>query len=106
MIIVISQAWTKPGEQHAAAYIRLNEEFGKFFTGHPGFRGRQLVRGTEDPSHFTHLRWFDSIASYEECTAREGYVDHTVAMYEHLRPYDSYPREFVEVVLDEGRGQS
>ncbi len=22
-------------------------------------------------------------------------------MYEHLRPYDSYPREYLEVVIDE-----
>ena len=108
MIVVISQAWTKPGEEHARAYVELSAEFAKFFSAHPGFRGRQLVRSTEDPSHFTHLRWFDRIESYEECTRAEGYVEHTVAMYEHLVPYESYPREVVEVVLDDrpvpGRG--
>lgn len=101
MIVVISQAWTKPGEEHAEAYVRLNEQFGRFFADHPGFRGRQLVRGAEDPTHFTHLRWFDRLESYEECTRRDGYVAHTEAMYEHLRPYDSYPREIVEVVIDQ-----
>lgn len=101
MIVVISQAWTKPGEEHAEAYIALNGEFGRFFADHPGFRGRRLVRGVEDRTHFTHLRWFDSIESYEECTRAEGYVAHTEVMYEHLRPYDSYPREYADVVLDE-----
>ena len=32
-------------------------------------------------------------------TEREGYQDHLLAMYEHLKPYDAYPREFMEVVL-------
>lgn len=101
MIVVVSQAWTKPGEEHAQAYIRLNEQFGAFFRSHPGFRGRRLVRGVEDPTHFTHLRWFDTVADYEECTSAEGYVEHTVRMYEHLRPYESYPREYLDVVIDE-----
>lgn len=104
MILVISQAWTKPGDDHAAGYIALSEEFGRFWADHPGFRGRQLVRGVEDPTHFTHLRWFDSIASYEECTQSPGYVDHTVAMYEHLQPYDSHPREYADVVLEQAPG--
>ncbi|MFC6152388.1 antibiotic biosynthesis monooxygenase family protein [Nocardioides yefusunii] len=101
MIVVISQAWTKPEEAHVHAYVQLNEEFGQFFRDHPGFRGRQLVRGTEDPTHFTHLRWFDTLEDYEECTRQQGYVEHTVKMYEHLVPYESYPREIVEVVFDE-----
>ena len=83
-VVVVSQAWTREG-----------------FREHPGYRGRQLVRGVEDPTHFTHLRFFDSVESYEECTRAEGYQDHLVAMYAHLRPYDSYPREYLEVVLDE-----
>ena len=101
MIVVISQAWTKPEPEHVDAYVRLSGEFAQFFADHPGFRGRQLVRGQEDPTHFTHLRWFDSVESYEECTQRDGYVEHTVAMYEHLRPYDSYPREFADVVIED-----
>ena len=101
MIVVISQAWTKPDEEHAQAYVRLSERFADFFRAHPGFRGRQLVRGTEDLWHFTHLRWFEDLASYEECTRAEGYVEHTLKMYEHLQPYDTYPREIVEVVLDD-----
>jgi hypothetical protein len=100
-VVVVSQAWSREGEEHAQAYIELSGEFGRFFRDHPGYRGRQLVRGVEDPTHFTHLRFFDSVDSYEECTRREGYQDHLVAMYEHLRPYDSYPREYLEVVLDE-----
>jgi len=105
MIVVVSQARTKPGEEHARAYIALSGEFGRFFAGQPGFRGRRLVRGVEDPQHFTHLRWFDSVEHYEACTRAEGYVEHTELMYEHLEPYDSYPREYLEVVLDEADPQ-
>ncbi|MBM9459169.1 antibiotic biosynthesis monooxygenase [Nocardioides sp. zg-536] len=101
MIVVVSQAWTKPSEEHAAAYVALSEEFGRFFRTQPGFRGRRLLRGVENPWHFTHLRWFDSVEAYEACTTAEGYVAHTEAMYEHLQPYESYPREYLEVVLDE-----
>jgi len=101
MIVVVSQAWTKPGEEHAQAYVSLSREFGRFFQDHPGFRGRRLMRGLEDPTHFTHLRFFDTVEAYEECTRHPEYVAHTEAMYEHLRPYDSYPREYLEVVLDE-----
>lgn len=101
MIVVVSQARTKPGEEHARAYVELNDQFGRFFRGHPGFRGRRLVRGLEDRQHFTHLRFFDTVESYEECTRAEGYVAHTELMYEHLEPYDSYPREYLEVVIDD-----
>ena len=34
------------------------------------------MRGVEDPTHFTHLRYFDSVADYEECTQKEGYEAH------------------------------
>jgi hypothetical protein len=101
VIVVVSQAWTKEGEEHATAYIALSGEFGRFFRDHPGYRGRRLVRGVEDPTHFTHLRYFETVADYEECTRKPGYEEHLYAMYEHLEPYESYPREYLEVVLDE-----
>ena len=107
MIVVVSQAWTKDGpdaEEHAQAYISFSEEFGKFFDDHPGFHRRLLIRGTEDRTHFTNLRFFDKVSDYEECTQRDGYVDHTKKMYEHMKPYDGYPREYLEVVLDTGPG--
>ncbi len=102
MIVVISQAWTRDADGHADAYVALSEGFATFFADHPGYHGRVLVRGTEDPTHFTHLRFFDTLASYEECTRRDGYVTHTEHMYEHLAPYDGYPREIVEVALADG----
>jgi len=61
-----------------------------------------LIRGQEDRTHFTNLRFFDKVADYEECTRRDGYVEHTQKMYEHMKPYDSYPREYLDVVLDTG----
>jgi antibiotic biosynthesis monooxygenase (ABM) superfamily enzyme len=106
MIIVVSQAWTKDADGHADAYIAFSEEFGRFFDDHPGFHRRMLVRGTDDRTHFLNLRFFDKVADYEECTQRDGYVEHTQKMYEHMKPYDSYPREYVEVILDTGPGDS
>jgi hypothetical protein len=102
VIVVVSQAWTKDTEEDAQAYIRFSEEFGKFFEDHPGFHRRLLIRGIEDRSHFTNLRFFDKVEDYEECTRREGYVEHTQKMYAHMKPYDGYPREYLEVVLDTG----
>ncbi|KHL15801.1 antibiotic biosynthesis monooxygenase [Mumia flava] len=101
MIVVVSQAWTRPGEEHAEAYVALSGAFGRFFADHPGYRGRRLVRGVEDRTHFTHLRFFDTVEDYEACTRHPDYTAHLEAMYEHLRPYESYPREYLEVVLDE-----
>ena len=102
MIVVVSQAWTKDEGEHADAYIALSGEFSRFFDDHPGFHRRMLVRGVEDRTHFTNMRFFDRVEDYEECTRRDGYVEHTQRMYEHMKPYDSYPREYLEVVLDTG----
>lgn len=105
MIVVVSQAWTRESEEHAQAYMELSREFATFFAAHSGFRGRHLVRSLEDRWHFTHLRYFDSVESYEECTQAPGYVEHTMAMYEHMQPYDEsrgYPREILEVVIADG----
>ena len=66
------------------------------------FIRRVLVRGQEDPTHFMNLRFFDKVDSYLECTQRPGYVNYTEKMYTHMKPYESYPREFVDVVLDTG----
>lgn len=103
MIVVVSQAWTKDEGASADAYVELSGEYARFFDDHPGFRRRLLVRSLEDRTHFTNLRFFDSVEDYEECTRRDGYVEHTERMYEHLKPYESYPREYLEVVLDNGR---
>lgn len=106
MVIVISHAWTKDEAAHADSYVEFSEGFAKFFDDHPGFIRRLLVRGQEDRTHFMNLRFFDKVDSYLECTKREGYVAYTELMYQHMKPYDSYPREFVDVVLDTGPGAS
>jgi len=102
MVIVISHAWTIDAEEHADAYINFSEGFAQLFDDHPGFIRRVLVRGQEDRTHFMNMRFFDKVDSYLECTQREGYVAYTEKMYEHMKPYESYPREFVDVVLDTG----
>jgi hypothetical protein len=99
MIVVVSQAWSKDEHESADGYIAASHAFLDFHLAEPGFRGRRLIRGVEDRTHFTNLRFFDSVESYEAMTEREGYQDHIKAMYQFLRPYDSYPREYMEVVV-------
>ena len=101
MHVVVSQAWSKDDGEAAAGYIAAYEDFLAFHEAQPGFLGRRLIRGVEDRTHFTNLRFFDSVESYTRMTEREGYQEHLAAMYEHLKPYDSYPREFMEVVLSD-----
>jgi hypothetical protein len=99
MIVVVSQAWSKDEHESADGYIAAYRAFLDFHLGEPGFLGRRLIRGMEDPTHFTNLRFFDSVESYERMTEREGYMDRIGAMYEFLRPYDTYPREYMDVVV-------
>ena len=101
MIAVVSQAWTLDEHAHADEYLRLAGDFLAFMRQHSGFKGRRLLRGVEDRTHFTNLRWFDSVAAYEELIKLPGYGDHIMAMGAHLKPYDTYPREFMEVVLND-----
>jgi heme-degrading monooxygenase HmoA len=101
MIAVVSQAWTLDADRHAAEYVRLNGEFFGFMKQQKGFFSRRLLRGVEDPTHFTNIRLFDSIASYEELTKRPGYAERIQKMGAHLKPYTTYPREYMEVVLDQ-----
>ena len=104
MYVVVSQAWSKDDEGGAAGYVAAYEEFLAFHEQQPGFLGRRLIRGVEDRTHFTNLRFFERLEDYEAMTQREGYQDHLMAMYEHLKPYETYPREFMEVVVSDGPG--
>jgi hypothetical protein len=104
MVVVVSQAWSKDEDDAAAGYIAEYERFLPFHEASSGFLGRRLLRGVEDRTHFTNYRFFTTLQAYEDMTEREGYQDHLMAMYEHLRPYDSYPREFLEVVVADGPG--
>ena len=101
MIVVVSQAWTLDAEFHADEYIRLYTEFLEFHLQHKGFRGRKLIRGVEDRTHFTNLRFFDSVECYEELIKFEGYGDHIMKLGEHLKPYTINPKEYMEVILED-----
>ena len=101
MIVVVSQAWTLDEAGHADAYIELSRQFLAFMRQHPGFQGRKLIRSLEDRTHFTNLRFFDAVQSYEELIKFPGYGDHIMAMGAHLKPYDTYPREYMETVLED-----
>lgn len=101
MIAVVSQAWTLDDGAHAEEYIRKSTDFTAFLAGHPGFVGRRLLRGVEDRTHFTNMRFFRSLSDYEELIHWDGYRERIMSLGEHLKPYDSYPREFMEVVLDD-----
>ena len=101
MTVVVSQAWTLDEHEHANAYVELARQFLAFMRQHPGFKGRKLIRGVEDRTHFTNLRFFDSVAAYEELIKFPGYGDHIMAMGAHLKPYEIYPREYMEIVLND-----
>ena len=100
-VLVVSQAYAIDEGFHADEYLRLQGLFLDFMRQHPGFRGRQILRSLEDRTHFTHIRHFDSIAAYEELTRYPGYRERIDEMGKHLRPYQSYPREYFEVVDDD-----
>jgi hypothetical protein len=101
MIVVVSQAWTLDEDFHADEYIRLYTGFLNFHLQHKGFRGRKLIRGIEDRTHFTNLRFFDSVKDYEELIKFEGYGDHIMKIGEHLKPYTTNPKEYMEVILED-----
>lgn len=101
MIVVVSQAWALDENENAEGYMKIYKEFLDFHRQHKGFKGRKLIRGIEDRTHFTNLRFFDSVESYEELIKFEGYGDFIMAMGEHLKPYTTNPKEYMEVILED-----
>jgi len=101
MIVVVSQAWTLDETEHADGYVAEYEKFLDFHRQHTEFRGRKLLRGVEDRTHFTNLRFFDSVEAYEELIKFDGYADFIMRMGEHLKPYTTNPKEYMEVILDD-----
>ena len=101
MIVVVSQAWTLDEDEHADEYIRLYTEFLDFHKQHKGFRGRKLLRSLDDSTHFTNLRFFDSVQDYEELIKFESYGDFIMQMGEHLKPYTTNPKEYMDVILQD-----
>ena len=102
MIAVVSQCWALDAETHAAEYEARYQEFLEFHRRHPGFRGRQLLRGIEDDCHFINLRFFDSVAAYEELITIAGYADHIGALSEHIDLSRVPPKEYVQVTVADG----
>lgn len=102
MIAVVSQCWSLDGGDHAVAYEDRYQEFLDFHRQHAGFRGRQLLRGIDDPTHFTNLRFFDSVTAYEELIQIPGYAEHIAALSEHLDLTRILPKEYVELVVQDG----
>lgn len=104
MIIVVSQAWTKDEHTSADAYVEQSRIFLEFMNAARGFRGRKLIRGIEDKTHFTNLRWFDDVAAYEAMTQHPDYQKQISALSQHLdlAKYEGRPgREFMQIVLDD-----
>lgn len=104
MIVVVSQAWTLDEKENADEYIRLYTEFLEFHRQHQGFKGRTLIRGVEDRTHFTNLRFFDSVKCYEELIKFEGYGDYIMKLGEHLKPYTINPKEYMDVIINDEIG--
>ena len=97
MIAVVSQAWLYPGELHASEYERLSDEFVDFHRRHAGYRGRRLLFGLDDPTHVINIRFFDSVADYEELIAFEGYGARIDELSQHLDLGRPPQKEYVEV---------
>ncbi|WP_436775812.1 antibiotic biosynthesis monooxygenase family protein [Yinghuangia sp. YIM S09857] len=101
MYAVVSQAWTLDTGPAAEGYEQLSREFLPFLADQPGFLHRRLLRGIDDPTHYTNLRFFDSIDSYRALITRPGYAERIGQLSAHLRQEGDYKREFMRVVLDE-----
>ena len=104
MIIVVSQAWTKDADAAATGYIEQSRVFLSFMQQHAGFHQRKLIRGIEDPTHFTNLRWFDDVAAYENMTRHPDYQKQieTLTHFVDISKYKDRPgREFMQIVLDD-----
>jgi hypothetical protein len=101
VIVVVSQAWTLDAHLHADAYISGSKDFESFLERHPGYVGRRLLRSLADPTHFTNMRFFLTLEDYHDLITWDGYRERIMALGEHLQPADTYPREYMEVVLGE-----
>jgi heme-degrading monooxygenase HmoA len=99
MIAVVSQAWTLDGAAHAEAYVEAYRRFLAVHRRHPGFRGRRLLRGIEDDTHFVNVRFFDSVEAYESLTRQPGYAEAIEEMGAHLDLGRPPTKEYVEVVV-------
>lgn len=102
MIAVVSQAWTLDDGTHAEAYIALYEDFIEMHRSVPGFHSRRLLRGVADRCHFTNVRFFESIAAYEQLIRDAGYAAQIDAMGAHLDLARLPPKEYMELVVADG----
>lgn len=104
MIAVVSQAWSRDPGPAAEGYLAAYRDFLDFHLASPGFRGRRLLRGIDEPCHFTNVRFFDRVEDYEAMVARPGYADHIDALGAFLDLERLPPKEYVEVVVHDGPG--
>jgi heme-degrading monooxygenase HmoA len=102
MIAIVSQAWTLDAADEADAYVAGWEEFAVLLDAAPGYRGRVLLRGTEDRTHFTNIRYFDRAEDYDALIHRPGYAERIEALGTHLQLETPPVKEVVEVVLADG----
>jgi hypothetical protein len=102
MIAVVSHAWTQDAGPAAEGYLAEYRRFLAFHQRAPGFLGRRLHRGVEDPCHFLNIRYFDRVEDYESMVQQPGYADHIGAMGGFLDLDRLPPKEYVELVLSDG----
>jgi len=102
MIAVYSQCWTLDPGAHAEAYERHYRGFLEFHRQHDGFRGRQLLRGIDDPCHFVNIRFFDDVTAYEELILLPGYATHIDRLSQHIDVTRVPPKEYVQLVVNDG----
>ena len=102
MIAIVSQAWTLDAGAEADAYVEGWRGFLGVLESVPGYRGRVLLRDTDDPTHFTNIRYFDRAEDYDTLIHRDGYREHIEALGAHLDLETPPVKQVADVVLADG----
>jgi hypothetical protein len=101
MKAVVSQTWLITAD-HAVRYVELAAAFDPWLQARPGFIGRTLIQGHDDPTHIIHVRLFRDVEDYLVMLREPEYQDHLEQLIELVDP-GRYPpgavkREFGDVI--------
>ena len=101
MKAVVSQTWLIAADR-AAEYAALTRALDPWLEAQPGFIGRTLILGQDDPTHIVHVRLFEEIEDYLALLHEPEYQEYIEALVELVEPAN-YPtgavgREFGDVL--------
>jgi heme-degrading monooxygenase HmoA len=101
-VVVVSECWALDGGAAVDGYLDAYRRFLDLHRTQPGFRGRTLLRGDDDPTHLVNLRRFDSLADYEALVATDGYAAHIDELSRFLDLDRRPAKEHLHVVVADG----